>query len=298
MSLDNHDRSPRNGEPALEIPGWVPIPAAVQAQILYRWAAVEHLPFLQRMISNPLMEQVWDELRSRVRENHKPTDRYLHPVRMDSKKLVRYFDGAIAFHNADLFTLSYEIETSEQALVARHYVRDANAQEAGLVQELAFAKILRSAFLAKTTGPLVVVSTGSAKKKHAEMLDLAERCGGLADRLQEINFFDDLPSRLRDRQRELQADAVEELAKGNREGKIRRSKPEKDEMRAYILALSHTFRELFSQELSGLVAHIANIAFPGAEITRSVVSSINKAASYPTVKDAPWFGLAIRYEEE
>jgi hypothetical protein len=74
----------------VQVPNWVPFPIADRIFMLSRrvgqWHGTPEL--LTRIANDPKLRIVWSEIFKRRRANYKPTEAYLHSVRMSPKKLL------------------------------------------------------------------------------------------------------------------------------------------------------------------------------------------------------------------
>jgi len=260
-------------------PDWVPEAVRLMAAKLWREHSKEKDPanarqFLERLIINPTMKRVWDELYKKRRIEHKATDEYLYPacvtnasaaVRNRRRALeLRKKGGSVNEREADDLEAEaalYERENgqpadpiSEQDRAAQLLFRD--AYQSALKPQPIFAHDLRSNIrkLGDVAKQLREISSVLSSLKLAdearELKTIAEACDDQA------------------------TDVLKTLRAHEQEGDdpwiITRNTGD-IELRAFVADMVITTTNLFETELHGTIANIANAVFGRSDITGSTV---------------------------
>lgn len=258
---------------------WVPEAVRLMAAKLWYECSMEKDPakarqFLERLIINPMMERVWDELYKKRRVEHKATEEFLYPacvtnasaaVRNRRRALeLRKKGGSVNEREADQLEAEaalYEREndqppdpTFEQDRAVQLLFR--NAYQSALNPQPIFASDLRSN-IRKLGDAAKQLRKISSVLSSLELTDEARQLKTIAEACVD------------------QADGVlETLHAHEREGDdpwiITRNKGDL-ELRLFVADMVITTTMLFEKELHGTIANIANAVFERDDVTAATV---------------------------
>jgi hypothetical protein len=271
----------------LELPVWLPLAVGSHARQASCRTKSDDL-MLRRLTSRPRMKAVWTELLKRKRsDDYKSSDTFKYPAtaRMDwnpgsrealrRAQTIRRMSGPGAERAANKIEMSVKLGWAGDKViwedsVLRPGLRDGKSSEL-LIQERALVEFFSQAFdFARTDSR--PVPRAVAQKKRAHYLDMADRIRtDVADR----DLFS--TEALVDAAFAYEALADAEAPPHGHPLQVQRRRRGDERQTAFVLQLVDASTAIFGQQLYGIVAIMANVAFDCENWTDARVRKVAKS---------------------
>jgi hypothetical protein len=266
----------------LDLPDWLPRSVGDFAQSL--WVGLHRRPaeqevgdLLRRLVSDPRMKKVWNELRRRKRESYQPTDNFVHFVtpmeywtpasRYDLQHPEKFREGG---------GLPAAVLAAYNALVLRNSYQGQGPSLSP--RDLAMVYFFDSAFtLGQQDIRLVPISELRKKRRH--YLKMAKELRADAAEQERLGLYEG-------RRMMEAACAYEELVKApapapGRSRLVTRQPRGAARLKGFVMAFGDITNAVFGSPLCGSVATTANVVFGGDELTADAVRKMLSDAPRP-----------------
>jgi hypothetical protein len=240
----------------LELPDWLPQPVAIFAHSRRRQGGPEVRDLLRRLVFDPRMKNVWNELQRRKRENYRSTEKFVHSLTQrehwfsDTRYALQYPEKVRGGGSPPPVILAnYHILFLQDSCGGQ----GRNLSE----RDLAMAYLFEQAFtLALMDLPLVPIS--ELRKKRSNYRKMAKQLRADAIEQERLGLYES--------QRFVEAAlAYEELA--GRSRLVKRQPRGDARLKRFVMALADITKNVFGSPLYGSVATIANVVFSRDDLT-------------------------------
>ncbi len=264
--------------PALTFAEWLPPAVKEKATELFHELAEKEnstvaSEILSRLISDPLMEEVWREIYKRKRVNYQPTDQYVHPAIVTNASIAKWLRRKAAAcrkeggeeNECDAKSFDFEAKELEQRpdQPQKWSEQDRGAQ---LFLDHAFhgALDINPVFLSDLQAEVAELEDLAGKLRNCAEALRSRGDGSNAQQLDEIaNQYDD----------EAYAKNPDRLKPGDDPWIIERARGDA-RIRTFIADCSISALTIFKENLFGTVAKVTNVVFNRNDVTANQVREI------------------------